>query len=394
MTDPREGYLEQIRQSGVTLSPGLAAAFAAVPREVFVPDGFHQRDGTWVAPTDPDFRATVYRDDVLVTKMDGPVAVSSSSQPSLMAIMIEALAVRPGSRVLEVGAGTGYNAALLATLGAAVTSIDVQADVADRARVALARAGVSGVRVEQADGYAGVPGERFDRVIVTVGVAGVSPHWLDQLDPDGFVVAPILHAGMHPVLAVRSANGRPANGGSANGGSPAGRVVCGAGFMSAAGPLNARHAGSFPRPAGLLDGLAEHAPARFDPPLEPGAYRDLWYAAGAWDRRASHAVVPGREPADRNGPRPENTYLALLGPDRTAPPGPDQAGPPGPARSAAVILTDGGVLATGGEIGNAAVALVDRWVAAGRPPMEAWQVGLARTADPAGPIWAPDSWSL
>ena len=69
-------------------------------------------------PADPDFLATVYRDDVLVTKMDGRVPVSSSSQPSLMAIMLSALDVRPGMRVLEIGAGTGYNAALLATLGA------------------------------------------------------------------------------------------------------------------------------------------------------------------------------------------------------------------------------------------------------------------------------------
>ena len=91
MTDARRNFLEQIRQSGVSLSPQLAAAFASVRREAFVPDGFQRRDGTWATPVDPDFLSTVYRDDVLVTKVDGTVPVSSSSQPSLMAIMIEAL---------------------------------------------------------------------------------------------------------------------------------------------------------------------------------------------------------------------------------------------------------------------------------------------------------------
>src|SRR5262249_14270546 len=153
----------------------------AVRREAFVPEGFQSRDGTWVTPADPDFLTTVYRDDVLVTKVDGRVPVSSSSQPSLMAIMLEALQTAPGQRILEIGAGTGYNAALLASLGAAVVSIAVQEDVADRARSALARAGLPAVRVEHRDGYLGVPGELFDRVIVTVGVAGLSPYWLEQL---------------------------------------------------------------------------------------------------------------------------------------------------------------------------------------------------------------------
>jgi protein-L-isoaspartate(D-aspartate) O-methyltransferase len=364
MTDPRRDFLEQIRQGGIALSPELAAAFAAVRREAFVPDGFQRRDGSWVNPADPDFLATVYRDDVLVTKVDGRVPVSSSSQPSLMALMIEALRVRPGLRVLEVGAGTGYNAALLAALGASVTSVDVQADVADRARAALARAGVTGVRVEHADGYLGAPGERFDRVIVTVGIAGVSPYWLAQLDPDGFVIAPVDHAGTHPVLAVHGAAEGPVTA----------SVVCASGFMTAAGPLTADHAGAFPPPAGagVLTGLTPHTPARFDPPLAPGAYRDLWYAAGAWSRRATHAATARRD----------QSCLALLDETRTG---------------GALIPPDGSVLA-GGEHATAyaaeAVKIIDRWTAAGRPPMRAWHVGLGLTGDPQAPIWVPNTWEL
>lgn len=359
MEAARRRYLDLIRADGVELSPALAEAFAAVPREIFVPDGFHHRDGRWIMPADRGFLPAVYSNDVLVTKMDGAVPVSSSSQPSLMALMIEALAVRPGMRVLEIGAGTGYNAALLATLGASVTTVDVQPDVAARARSALARASIAGVRVETADGYTGGPTGRYDRIIVTVGVAGVSPHWLDRLDVGGRIIVPVEHAGIHPVLDVRP-------------GLLSARVVCGAGFMSAAGPLAARHPRSHPPAAVALEGLTEAAPPRWRPPLDARTYRDLWYAAGAWHPRCSNASIAGRE----------SSYLAIL----------DDTGAAG-----AVVLADGAILASGTSAERysaVGVALADRWRALDRPAMSAWRVGLALTGDPEAPIWAPSTWTL
>lgn len=395
------------------MTPELATAFRAVPRELFVPGGYRRRDGSWVAPADPDFLTGVYRNDVLVTKLNGDVPISSSSQPSLMAIMLRALDVRPGMRVLEIGAGTGYNAALLATLGAEVTSVDVQEDVAARARDAVARAGITGVRILTGDGYLGAPGSRYDRVIVTVGIAGLSPHWFHQLTPDGLVVAPLEHAGHHPVLAARrtTPTGHPAAptvphdaagprgaagpGGSAGpgnvgemvspGDSVTATVVCSAGFMAASGPLGARHAGSHP-PAALgarhtggdplppdaLPELTESAPARWTPPLDTVEYRDLWYAAGAWHRRATLANLSDFDQAQ----------LALL----------DETGTGG-----AAILPDGSVLASGPEAARyaaAATALIDRWQRLNRPPMYAWQVGLALDGDPTAPIWVPTTWHL
>ncbi|WP_250008991.1 methyltransferase domain-containing protein [Actinoplanes sp. M2I2] len=355
----REAFVERIRQGDVALSPELAAAFAEVPREVFVPDGFQRRDGSWAGPSDADFLDLVYDDDVLVTKVDGGTPVSSSSQPSLMALMIAALDVRPGHTVLEIGAGTGYNAALLARLGASVISVDVQQDVADRARSALARAGAEGVRVVHGDGYA-PPGVRVDRVIVTVGVAGLSPRWIEQLGdaPDGVVVAPVEHAGTHPVLRVTR--------------DLRARVVCPSGFMTAAGPLTAAH--PFPAPAmpRTLTRLVPYAEGRFDPPLEPLAYRGLWYAAGVWHRRATYAAVP----------RHEQNCLMLLDEERTG---------------GAIVLPDGSVLAGGGEAdryATDALAILDRWLEAGRPPLGAWRVGLGPGGDPDAPILLPSSWEL
>ncbi|MEV0898616.1 methyltransferase domain-containing protein [Actinoplanes sp. NPDC049802] len=357
MEDARRHYLDLIRTDGVPLSPALAQAFATVPREVFVPDGFLARDGRRVLPADPEFLPTVYSNDVLVTKLSEGRPVSSSSQPSLMAIMIGALDPRPGMRILEIGAGTGYNAALLAALGATVTTVDVQPDVAARARSALARAGVSGVRVETADGYtaafAGDP-ERYDRIIVTVGVAGVSPHWLDRLEPGGRIIVPVEHGGTHPVLDVREQG--------------AATVVCPAGFMSASGPLTARRRHSHPEPVLGMEGLTGSRPSCWRPPLEALAYRDLWYAAGAWHHRVTQAARPDRQ----------QSCLAVL----------DESG-----ESGAVVLADGAILASGAERDRYAAigaALADRWDALERPPMSAWDVELA----PSGPLWTPYRWTL
>jgi protein-L-isoaspartate(D-aspartate) O-methyltransferase len=374
MEDARRRYLDLIRRDGAEMSPALAEAFSTVPREIFVPDGFHRRDGRRVMPADPEFLPTVYSNDVLVTKMNGEVPVSSSSQPSLMVAMIEALDVRPGMRILEVGAGTGYNAALLASLGAVVTTVDVQSDVAARARSALARAGVSGVRVEVADGYTPGPPDRHDRIIVTVGVTGISPHWLDRLEPDGRIIVPVAHGGIHPVLDVRP--GPPADpglSGDLNGAAgPTATVVCSAGFMAAAGPLGARHPRSHPPAAVGLEDLTETSPARWTPPLDPDAYRGLWYAAAAWHHKVSHASIPGRE----------QSYLALL----------DDTG-----RSGAVVLADGAILASGAEADRwtaVGTALTDRWHALDRPSIRAWRTAFALAGDPDAPIWAPVRWTL
>lgn len=97
----RRALVAQLRKAGNIRTDGVARAFARVPRHAFVPE--HPLH-------------LVYADRVLVTKTRSGVATSSSSQPTIMAIMLEQLRVRRGMSILEIGAGTGYNAALLAEL--------------------------------------------------------------------------------------------------------------------------------------------------------------------------------------------------------------------------------------------------------------------------------------
>ena len=108
-------------------SDRILDAFARVPRHQFLPG---------VAAK------VAYSDDAIVTHDEGGVPTSSSSQPSLMARMLEQLDLRAGDRVLEIGTGTGYNAALIAELGAAVTSVELQPEVAAAARGHLRALGI------------------------------------------------------------------------------------------------------------------------------------------------------------------------------------------------------------------------------------------------------------
>src|SRR5699024_5942169 len=107
--------------------------------------------------------------------------------------------IRPGMRVLELGTGTGYNAALLAHLtgpAGSVTTIDVDQDLVETARERLAEIGAGHVRVGRGDGALGHPEEApYDLVIATVGSHHVPAAWVDQLAPDGHLVAPVRIAG-------------------------------------------------------------------------------------------------------------------------------------------------------------------------------------------------------
>jgi protein-L-isoaspartate(D-aspartate) O-methyltransferase len=196
--EARARLARSLRDSGRVLTPAIAAAFEAVPRHVFVPE----------LPL-----AQAYQDEALVIKYgaDG-VPVSSSSQPAMMAIMAEQLGLASGQRVLEIGTGTGYNAAVLAHVvgpGGSVTTVDIESDLVARARAGLAAAGYPAVRVSCADGGYGDPaGAPFDRIIVTAGAWDIAPAWLEQLAPGGRLVLPLAVRGIQLSVGLDRRDGR------------------------------------------------------------------------------------------------------------------------------------------------------------------------------------------
>jgi protein-L-isoaspartate(D-aspartate) O-methyltransferase len=163
-----------------------------VPRHLFLPD----------VPLELS-----YSDTAVPTHWDNQTAVSSASQPTIVAIMLQQLRTLLGAHVLEIGAGTGYNAALLSELAGragSVTSLEIDPVIAAEACAHLVAAGYTDVRVIATDGVAGWPaGAPYDRIILTVGASDISPAWFSQLRDDGILVLPLWLGGLELSVAFR-----------------------------------------------------------------------------------------------------------------------------------------------------------------------------------------------
>ncbi|MGW2539685.1 methyltransferase, FxLD system [Kitasatospora sp. NPDC001574] len=194
----RDQLADRLTAKNAIRTPAVEAAVRAVPRHLFVPG----------VPL-----AQAYADDAVYTKADTTGAsISAASQPTIVAMMLEQLEAGPGQKVLELGAGTGYNAALIGALAGEeghVTAVDVDQDLVDDARKHLASAGVTNVDVVLADGALGhSDAAPFDRVIATVGAHEVPRAWLEQLAPGGRLVVPVRLAGAASRSIAFEADGR------------------------------------------------------------------------------------------------------------------------------------------------------------------------------------------
>ncbi|OLT26886.1 methyltransferase, FxLD system [Nocardiopsis sp. CNR-923] len=181
----REDLIQQLRKNGAITTPAVEDAFRCVPRHTFVPHATLEEAYT---------NAPVH-----IKHDDNGASISCASQPSVVALMLEQAALAFGMRVLELGAGTGYNASLLGHLvggTGSVTTIDVDQDLVDGARTRLKDSQATNVVVHLGDGALGHPdGAPYDRIIATVGSHDVPRAWVDQLAPDGRLIAPVRIAG-------------------------------------------------------------------------------------------------------------------------------------------------------------------------------------------------------
>ncbi len=154
------------------LDPHVRAAMLEVPRHLFVP---------------AQLAAVAYHDGPLPIGFDKTI-----SQPYIGALMLDLLEVRPGHKVLEVGTGYGYQAALLAELGAEVWTVEIVEEFAGEASLRLQQLGYNRVQVRIGDGSRGwIEHAPFDRILVTAAAKAPPPALLDQLAPDGRIVVPI-----------------------------------------------------------------------------------------------------------------------------------------------------------------------------------------------------------
>jgi protein-L-isoaspartate(D-aspartate) O-methyltransferase len=186
----REAMVSHLEATGVLHDATVRSALSAVPRHRFLPE----------MPLED-----AYADRAIAIKSEGDAVISSISQPGMIVLMLELLEAARGENILEIGTGSGYNAALLATIvgsSGSVTTIDLDPDLAARARERLAAMGFANVRVVAADGASGgAQGARYDRVVVTARCDDIADAWWRALRPGARLVVPLqlLDAGEYAV---------------------------------------------------------------------------------------------------------------------------------------------------------------------------------------------------
>jgi methyltransferase of ATP-grasp peptide maturase system len=208
----RAKFVDTLAASGNVSDPEWLTAFRDIPRGPFVPHYFTQTPelSGWVlveSPS-PEWAAGVYRNQPLITQLNGDdtlteaarqgqlvtgVSTSSSTTPSLMALMLEALDVQHGDNILEIGTGTGYNTALLCHRAGSdhVTSIDIDPRLVSTAQGRLTELGYQ-PHLAVHDGTIGyAPHAPFDRIIATVGLSGVPQEWIAQTRVGGIILLPL-----------------------------------------------------------------------------------------------------------------------------------------------------------------------------------------------------------
>ena len=179
----RERMVRQLRRHGIR-DERVLAAMESVPRHFFIPEKY--RD-TYDAYGDHP----------------GPIGYGQTiSQPYIVAYMTERLNLKPGEKVLEIGTGSGYQAAVLAALGAKVYSIEIVPELAEHARTVLSNQGIENVHVLSGDGYKGWPEHSpFDAIIVTCALEKIPGALVEQLKEGGRMILP-LGARFHQRLVI------------------------------------------------------------------------------------------------------------------------------------------------------------------------------------------------
>jgi protein-L-isoaspartate(D-aspartate) O-methyltransferase len=195
----RRSLLHDIRsRARPTIAPRVEAAFWAAPRHSFV-TGFRNVEGRWTdarSLSRSELGAMAYKDTSIVlwppTGPAGPTPVSTLSQPSFVLEMLTLLDLRPGQRVLEIGTGSGWSAAMAGHLvgsGGEVITVEIVPELAEQAAVSLHKHGATNVTVREADGILGLEGEQpFDRIVYTAASPDLPAALLHRLTDGGHLL--------------------------------------------------------------------------------------------------------------------------------------------------------------------------------------------------------------
>lgn len=210
-TDLCNQMVSKLKEKGAIKSIEVEKAFSTVLRHKFIEKFYLSTDLQQPIINQPDnpnpeHLKLIYSNKSLITRVTDGKASSSTSEPFLMAHMLELLSLSPNLKVLEIGTGTGYNAALISEIVGnqnQVVSVDIQEDVIAQTKRLLSNAGYPNINIVLGDGFYGVEEQApYDRIIATVGTQDVSPHWIAQLSTSGLMILPLYHGGWNPLVKI------------------------------------------------------------------------------------------------------------------------------------------------------------------------------------------------
>lgn len=295
-------YIEMLKKSEAIRTPQVERAFRKVPRHKLLESiymsskDFSSRSGYQQIENDPqdpkpENLGLIYSHRALLTRIGANGRpTSSTSMPGLIGDMLELMNLEPGLKVLEIGAGTGYNAALISEIvgdQSNVVSVDIQEDVVEQSKRLLEAAGYGDIKIIAKDGFFGVAEEApFDRIVATVGLYDVSPHWVEQLAENGQMLLPIYQGGACPLIRLTKDGNRLK-----------GRALSASGFMSIQGEMVPEAARPLPQLEKVDEAKIQRKPG-WDFKKGMNGRWDFFFFLTASDPRASLLSVPGTDDSD------------------------------------------------------------------------------------------------
>ena len=184
----RERLIANLIKGGYLKTPEIIETIRSIPRHLFVPESSKEH---------------AY-DDYPLPIPEG----QTISAPHMISIILELLELKPTDQVLEIGAGSGYNAALLSKLAKKVTSLEFFPELVEFAKQNLKKAGVRNVTVLRGDGSKGMPDKKFDRIVFTCAVSALPDSLLTQLKDPGMLLAPVGSTDQQMLTLLRKEKGR------------------------------------------------------------------------------------------------------------------------------------------------------------------------------------------
>jgi len=205
--------IDEVKKKGFLKNPEYERAFLSTPRHIFIPSIYDVENEEWKRfeidyfHLQEEILKKIYVDRPLVINVEGENVVSTSSQPTVMSMMIEEAKFKNGDKVFEVGTGSGYNASVIAHIvgdkGKVITT-ELEKDVYETAKKNLKRANVKNVEIYNIDGGLGYAQEvPWDKIIITTSSSDITDEWIRQLNIGGIVVLPLVTRGIEAIVSLK-----------------------------------------------------------------------------------------------------------------------------------------------------------------------------------------------